>query len=65
MFALQVLNKALLIFGPTTSLFYVLGLFLSPVSPVFHTVVTVRIGLKTHLEWEHPFHNIRCLCWSA
>ena len=49
MFALQVLNKALLIFGPTTSLFYVLGLFLSPVSPVFHTVVTVRIGLKTLL----------------
>ena len=33
----------------------------SPVSPVFHTVVTVRIGLKTKLEWEHPFQNINNL----
>ena len=33
---------------------------MSPVSPVFHTVVTVRIGLKTQSEWEHPFHNTRC-----
>ena len=33
---------------------------MSPVSPVFHNVVTVRIGLKTQLEWEHPFHIIRC-----
>ena len=33
---------------------------MSPVSPVFHTVVTVIIGIKTQLEWEHPFHNIRC-----
>ena len=32
-----------------------------PVSPVFHTEVTVRIGIKTQLEWEHPFHKIRCL----
>ena len=24
--------------------------FMSPVSPVFHTVVTARIGLKTQLE---------------
>ena len=31
-----------------------------PVSPVFHTEVTVRIGLKTQLEWEHPYHKIRC-----
>ena len=31
---------------------------MSPVSPVFYTVVTVRIGLKTQLEWEHPFYNI-------
>ena len=34
---------------------------LSPVSPVFHNLATVRIGLtKTQLEWEHPFHKIRC-----
>ena len=26
------------------------GTFMSPVSPVFHTVVTVRIGLRTQLE---------------
>ena len=37
--------------------------FMSPVSPVFHTIITVRIGLKTQLEQEHPL-NIRCLCWS-
>ena len=36
------------------------NLFMSPFSPEFHTEVTVRIGLKTHLEWEHPFHKIRC-----
>ena len=24
----------------------------------FHTVVTVRIGLKTQFQWEHPFHII-------
>ena len=41
------------------------GGFMSSVSPVFHTTVIVRIGLKTQLEWEHPFHNIICLCWSA
>ena len=34
---------------------------MSPASPVFHTVVTVRIGLKTQLEWEHPFNNKRCI----
>ena len=34
---------------------------MSPVSPQFHTEVTVRIGLKTQLEWEHPFHKIRCI----
>ena len=28
---------------------------MSPVSPVFHTVVTVSIGLKICSEWEHPF----------
>ena len=26
---------------------------MSPDSPVFHTVVTVRISLKTQLDWEH------------
>ena len=26
------------------------GEYMSPVSPVFHPVVTVRIGLKTQLE---------------
>ena len=31
---------------------------MSPVSPVFLTVVPVQIGLKTQLEWEHPFHRI-------
>ena len=41
------------------------GIFMSPVSPVFHTAVTVRISLKIQLEWEHPFHIIRCPCWSA
>ena len=35
---------------------------MSPVSPVFHTVVTVRISLKTQLEWEHPFRRIRIPC---
>ena len=34
---------------------------MSPVSPVFLTVVRVRIGIKTRLEWEHPF--IVCV-WS-
>ena len=29
---------------------------MSPVSPVFQTVVTVSIGLKTCSEWEHPFY---------
>ena len=38
---------------------------MSPGSPVFHSVVTVRIGLKTQLECEHPFHRIRCPCWQA
>ena len=38
---------------------------MSPVSPVFHTAVKVRIGLKTQLDWRHPFHIILCLCWSA
>ena len=23
------------------------------------------MGLKAQLEWEHPFHNIGCLCWLA
>ena len=40
-------------------------LSMSPVSPVFHTVVTVRIGLKTQLELEHLFPNTKCSCWSA
>ena len=31
---------------------------MSPVSPVFRTVLTVRIGLKAQWEWEHPFHYI-------
>ena len=31
---------------------------MSPVSPVFHTVVTVRIGLKTQLELEHQQHQL-------
>ena len=34
---------------------------MSPVSPVFQTVVTAAIGLKTQLEWEHPLHRIRCV----
>ena len=34
---------------------------MSPVSPVLHAVVTVRVGLKTELEWEHPFYRI----WRA
>ena len=38
------------------------ALFMSPVSPVFHTEATVSIGLKTYSEWEHPVYNIRCLC---
>ena len=42
-----------------------LFLCMSPVSPVFYTVVTVRNGLKAQLEWEHSFHNIICLCWLA
>ena len=33
---------------------------MSPVSPVFHTM---RIGLKTKLEWDHPFYRIRCPCY--
>ena len=32
-----------------------------PDSVLTHTVVIVKIGLKTQFEWEHPFHNIRCL----
>ena len=34
---------------------------MSPVSLVFRTAVTVRIGHKTQLELEHPFQNIRCI----
>ena len=30
---------------------------MSPVSPVFRTVVTVSIALKTQLEWKHPFQR--------
>ena len=26
---------------------------MSSVSTVFHTILTVRMGLKTQLEWEH------------
>ena len=37
---------------------------MSPVFPVFYTEEPVSIGLKNK-EWEHPFHNIRCPCWSA
>ena len=40
--------------GDFDHLFTTLRLYKSPVSPVFHIVVTVRIGLKTQLEWEHP-----------
>ena len=32
-------------------------MYISPVSPVFHTVVTVRIGLKTQLQQKHPFYS--------
>ena len=35
-----------------------LKIYLLPISQVFHTVVTVRIGLKTQLEWEHSFNKI-------
>ena len=38
---------------------YVTKVSMPPVSPVFLTVVTVRIGLKTELEWEHPFRKIK------
>ena len=31
----------------------------------FHAVVTVRIGLKTPLEWEYLFQRIICPCWLA
>ena len=41
---------------------FICWVFLSPVSPVFHTVVTVRIHLKTQLEWEQSFHRVRCPC---
>ena len=34
---------------------------MSKYSPVFHTVVTVRIGLRTQLEWELSFHKISCI----
>ena len=40
--------------GDFDHLLTTLRLYKSPVSPVFHIVVTVRIGLKTQLEWEHP-----------
>ena len=33
---------------------------MSPISPVFHAVVTLTIGLKTQLEWGHPFHKTNC-----
>ena len=32
---------------------------MSLVFPLFHAVVTVRIGLKTQSDWEHPFYNMR------
>ena len=32
---------------------------MSSVSPVFYTVVTVRTGLRTQLQWKHLFQNIR------
>ena len=38
---------------------------MSPVSPVYYTVETVKIGLKTQLEWENPFHRIIRPCWLA
>ena len=34
-------------------------LCMSPFPPLFQTVVTVRIGLKIQLEWEHQFDIIR------
>ena len=33
------------------------GDYMSPVSPVFHTKVTVSIGIKNELRFD-PFHNI-------
>ena len=30
---------------------------MSPVSPVFHTEVTVRISLETEVEWEYLCHG--------
>ena len=38
---------------------------MSPVSPVFHTVVTVSIGLETYPDEEHLFYYIRCPCFKG
>ena len=38
--------------------------YMSPVSPVCHTIVTVSIGLKMYSECEHPFYDIRCPCFK-
>ena len=36
-----------------------LCLCMSPVSPVFHPVLTVsKLASKMYPEWEHPFYNI-------
>ena len=32
--------------------------YMALVSPVFHTVVTVRIVLKSQLRWKHQFHSV-------
>ena len=34
---------------------HLLGLYMSPVSPVFHTAATVSIGLENMFRVEHPF----------
>ena len=44
---------------------FICWVFKSPVSQVFHTVVTVRIHLKTQLEWEHPFHRVSVLAGQS
>ena len=50
----------------TKIFFFVQGtMYMSPVSPVIHTEAAVSIGLKTYLEWEHPFYNIGCPCCEA
>ena len=42
---------------------YMVPVYMSPVSLVFHTEVTVSVGLKNMLRVGTS--NIRCPCWSA